>query len=131
MGDDLLLTAAHYLHATIGVGQNAWLDGAELLAVVDGANDFPCLTKIPCGFKMYPPTLVLGAGRAKDGAVGQLDWLIFHRTNQMTDLVVLSEFVAIPPSLASVLGGQKHTPPPAGRGTHLIEKHKRPFLWLK
>ena len=118
-----LLTAAHHLHAAIGVCQNARLDGAEFLAVIDRADDFPCLAKIPRGLKVHAPTFVLRAGWAKDGAIRQLDRLVFHRANQVPNLVVLAELATVAPGLATVLGGQQHAPPTAGRRTHFIEEH--------
>ena len=65
---------------------------AEFLAVIDGPDDLPGLSKVAAELKVYAPAVMFTAGGAEDGAVFKLDWLILHRAKQVADGFVFAQF---------------------------------------
>jgi hypothetical protein len=62
------------------MNEDARLDRAELLAIINGRSCFPRSAAVSCMLEMNAPAIVFRAAGAKDIAISQLDRLVFDRT---------------------------------------------------
>src|SRR5690606_10517645 len=93
-------------------------------AIVDRVAHPPGLATVGGTLKMHPPTIVLGAAGAEDGAIGKFKRFVLYRADQRL-AVHFPQFLLFAPGAAAVVGNAPFAPPLPWVGAHLEEQHWR------